>query len=370
MHVDVAGRATVLLDDPDHEAASLLLALLDPYVPQGRARSDNPRLVLRAGALHPELLEVHRRAQDGLVTGWDGARLHFLEEGKACTVPASFVGVEFVYERGFPLGPLFRRHVRFALQLAMWPRDAVCVHGSSVLVEGRGVLVAGWSESGKTEAALALMETGAGFVSDKWTIVGSDGTLATFPITIGIRRWALPFLPRLRAHLPMRARGQFAAAAAVDSFARHARRFPWRAVTSSRRMAEQAVLLADRAALRPSQLLRAYGDEPTPKCGERLALAVVLTTVSGGGVTARKADAGWAARRLALSASYERRQSFDVHERRRYSSGDHGEVSRREVEEREEAFLLAALEGVPILEVRAPFPADPRRIADAVLQEM
>jgi len=370
MYVDVAGRAAISLEDTDDEAASLLLALLDPYLPMHRPRSDEAQVVLRAVSAHPDLLEVHRRAQDGLVTGWDGARLHFLEGDKACSVPAAVARAEFAYERGFPLEPLLRRHVRFALQLAMWPRAAVCVHGSSVLVDGRGVLVAGWSESGKTEAALALMERGSRFVSDKWTIVGSDRTIATFPIAAGIRRWVLPFLPRLRAGLPVRARGQFAASAAVDFVARHARRFPGRAVATSRRLAEQAVLLADRVALRPSQLLSAYGDEPTPKSDERLALAVVLTTVNTDGVSARHADPEWAARRLATSASYERRFYFDLQERRRYSTGEREDVSRRRVEEREEAFLLAALDGVPILEVRVPFPADPGRIADAVLEEM
>ena len=369
MEVDVARRAAVSLVDSDRGAASVLLTFLDPYVPQDREGSDGAQVILRLRAAHPELLEVQRPAKDGLVTGWDGSRLHLLEDGKACSVTTSTAGVEFEYERGFPLERLLRRHGRFALQFAMWPR-AVCVHGSSVVIDGRGVLLAGWSESGKTEAALALMERDARFVSDKWTILGSDGTLATFPITVGIRRWVLPFLPRLRASLPLRARAQFAASAALGSVARQASRVPGRAVSTARRLADQGVLLADRVALRPSQLLRAYGDEPTPKSDERLSLAVVLTTVSTDEISIRPADPEWAARRLATSGSYERRTYFDLNERRRYSSGELVDVSRGEVEEREAAFLLAALREVPVFEVRAPFPADPRRLADAVLREM
>jgi hypothetical protein len=370
MDFDVAGRAAVSLEDPDDAAASMLLRFLDPYLPHGRAGSDEAQVTLRARAANPDLLEVHRGAKDGLVTGWDGSRLHLLEDGKACSVTTSTMGVLFEYERGFPLEPLLRRHGRFALQLAMWPRAAVCVHGSSVLIDGRGVLVAGWSESGKTEAALGLMERGARFLSDKWTILGSDGTLATFPITVGIRRWALPFLPCLQASLPVRARAQFAASAALASVARQAGRVPVRAVSAGRRLADRAVRLADRAALRPSELLRAYGDEPTPKSEEPLSLGVLLTTVSTGEISVRPADPEWAARRLATSGSYERRGYFDLNERRRFSSGDLGHASRGEVEERELAFLLAALRGVPLLEVRAPFPADPRRLAEAVLGEM
>jgi hypothetical protein len=367
VHVDLAGRATVLVADPDDGSAASLEPLLDPYVPEQVPPAAAAGVVFRR-ASPGRLLEIHRRAQDGLVTGWDGTQLHVLDGDLTCGVLSTGDRTEFLYDRGFPLAPLFRRYGRLALQLAMWPQEAVCVHGSGVVVDGRGVLVAGWSESGKTETALALMERGARFVSDKWTIVGSDRSLATFPIGVGIRRWVLSALPRLRGSLPRRARGQFAASAAVDAAAGLLRPLP--ATARARRLVEQAVLLADRAALQPSQLLAAYGDERRPKAGERLALLVLLTTVEEGPPSARRADPEWAAARLAASAAYERRFWFELGARCRYSSGQAAGGRRDEVERREREFLLQALDPVPVLELRAPFPTDPRPLAELVLQEL
>src|SRR3972149_7602933 len=86
---------------------------------------------------------------------------------------------------------------------------------ASVLSEEVGIAVAGWSESGKTETALALMEAGAGFLSDKWTLLGHDGELSAFPISVGVRRWVLEYLPTLRRTVTRRSRGPFAAAGAA-----------------------------------------------------------------------------------------------------------------------------------------------------------
>ena len=57
------------------------------------------------------------------------------------------------------------------LQLGHVARGAAVAHSAAVVLDGRAVLVAGWSESGKTETALALMEDGARFLSDKWTVL-------------------------------------------------------------------------------------------------------------------------------------------------------------------------------------------------------
>src|SRR5919201_20485 len=97
---------------------------------------------------------------------------------------------------------------------------AVAVHSAAVAIDGRGVLVAGWSESGKTETALALVERGASFVSDKWTVVGDDGTAAAFPITVGVRGWTLAHLPRLRAALGGAPRARLRAAGAARALLR------------------------------------------------------------------------------------------------------------------------------------------------------
>src|SRR5204862_272952 len=95
----------------------------------------------------------------------------------------------FAAEPGFPIARAFGRVVRPTLQLAMLARGGAAVHSAAVELDGKAVLVAGWSESGKTETALALVEEGARFLSDKWTFVAEDG------IRPGLH-------PPLRAHGP------------------------------------------------------------------------------------------------------------------------------------------------------------------------
>ena len=105
--------------------------------------------------------------------------------------------------------------MRPVLQLGHVVRGAAVAHSAAVVLDGRAVLVAGWSESGKTETALALMEDGARFLSDKWTVLAPDGTARVFPIGVGVRGWTLAHLPRLDAALGKAARRRLSVAAAA-----------------------------------------------------------------------------------------------------------------------------------------------------------
>jgi hypothetical protein len=250
----------------------------------------------------------------------------------------------------------------------MLDKDAVAAHSASVEVDGAGIVIAGWSESGKTESALAFMETGARFVSDKWTVIGSDGTLAAFPISVGVRRWALRYLPRLRASLPRAARGQLLAAglaAAVSSPIRHARPASRLGALAAGGL-QQAVALADRASLTPSQVAAAYGRANDPPPRPNLRAIALLSTVREGNVEARPAEAVWAARRLARSAAFERRRYFELYQRARFAFAELDAGAAETIERREERFLAETLADVSVIDVRTPFPADPRRIADAI----
>jgi hypothetical protein len=228
-------------------------------------------------------------------------------------------------------------------------------------------VIAGWSETGKTETALALVEKGAVFLSDKWTLVFGDGSLACFPITIGVRRWLLRYAPTLRQRLPRAARLQFAGAAFGEAAARFTTPLARRGglVAAAHTAAAELATLAQRASLSPSQLSAAYG-QPPPTTREPLAALVLLTTTVDGRPHAEQRDPGWAARRLARSASYERRDYLTLAERARYiRDGGDADVARL-IEEREEKHLASVLASARVIEVRAPFPTDPRRIVDAV----
>lgn len=352
----------------DAPAARFVESALDPW---GAAPSGAGPVDVRIGELaeQPHDAELQNPAGDALSTAIDAGGAYVRADGLWCAVPPPAAQGPFVFaaQRGFPLSRIFGRFVRPALQLAAARHDAVAVHGSTVVVDGRGIVIAGWSETGKTETALALVEKGAVFLSDKWTLVFGDGSLACFPITIGVRRWLLRYAPTLRQRLPRAARLQFAGAAVGEAAARFTTPLARRGglVAAAHTAAAELATLAQRASLSPSQLSAAYG-QPPPTTREPLAALVLLTTTVDGRPHAELRDPGWAARRLARSASYERRDYLTLAERARYiRDGGDADVARL-IEDREEKHLASVLASARVIEVRAPFPTDPRRIVDAV----
>ena len=134
------------------------------------------------------LCDVHGPAGDGRRTGSDGRRCYLLHGNCRFELPRlrSQTGqVRLSYDRSFPLWEAFSEVVRPLLQLATIKRGAVTVQGTAVQVGEGGLLVCGWSETGKTETALALAESGARFISDKWTIIDSRASIHAFPVPVG-----------------------------------------------------------------------------------------------------------------------------------------------------------------------------------------
>jgi hypothetical protein len=331
-------------------------------------------VVLEEDAALDPVVDLQRDAGDGLLTGTDGRAFFVIVNGRRCAVPGSpdEHPARFYYEPGFPLVAIYAIAVRPALHRALARNGAVAVHSATVVLDGGGVIVAGWSESGKTETALGLAEEGAGFLSDKWTVLGPDRTVGAFPMRVGVRRWVLPHLPKLRARLPSAARGQLLVAACAGAAVRPLRRLEGRggAVGRLAAMSERAVALADRAALTLGEVAEVYGSRETLTTSVPLRALVLLTTVpEADGISVRPADAAWVARRLATTAAFERRAYDCLFERARYALPDRrpGGAAAAAVEQELLGQLLA---GMPLWEVRAPFPADPRQVARAVLAEL
>lgn len=369
MQYEIARALRLEFTVADDPAARFVRDALDPW---GAAQEADGPADVRIDELteRPHHAEIQNPAGDSLSTAVGAGGAYVRANGRWCAVPPPALDGPFAFaaEAGFPLGQVFGRFVRPALQLAAARHGAVAVHGSSVVADGSGIVVAGWSETGKTETALALVEEGASFLSDKWTFVFADGSLACFPITIGVRRWLLRYAPTLRRKLPRAARLQFAVAAAGEAAARATASLARRGgvVAATHAAAAELATLAQRAALSPSQLSAAYGQQP-PRGREPLNTLIVLTTTVEGPSHAEPRDPAWAARRLARSASYERRDYLTLAERARYihDQDDSGTDIARLIEEREERHLAAVLSSARVIEVRAPFPTDPRRIVDA-----
>jgi hypothetical protein len=131
---------------------------------------------------------------------------------------------------------------------------------------------------------------------------------------------------------------------------------------------DRAFTLASRLSLRQSEVAAIYGSPQDPHRTPPLTTLVMLTTVSTHDITVRPADPGWAAERLALSGAYERRTLYELDARARYAGATGGQSPLAAVRGRETERLRNLLGAVNVIEVMAPFPTDPRRVADALAQ--
>ncbi len=350
--------STGFLDDVAHQ--------LDPYEPR-QTHADEPTLTIREDpAGRPTLRELQNLAGDGWVTAHDGDRLFVVANGRTCSLPDAD-GL-MVVEPGFPIRRLMAI-VRPAIQLALLERVTPVLHAACVEMDGRAVLVAGWSESGKTETALALVEVGGSFLSDKWTILLPGGRAAAFPIGVGIRRWVLRYLPQLRSGLPRGARTQLRAAAAAAAATAPLRRRSWHGPLGLvADVTRRAVELGDRAGLTPTQVRAAYGDTRDPARTPPIGLIAVLRNGPSAGVTVEPGDAARLAIRLAMSAATEREPYTALLRRAAYAEAR--QATTDGLLASDTAAIESVLANVPLIEVTAPFPTDPREVASEIADRL
>jgi hypothetical protein len=293
-----------------------------------------------------------------------------IAEDRVASIPDPWRDEElrFAYQPGFPIARIFSSLIRPTIQVGMLGREASTVHASSVEIDGSAILVAGWSESGKTETALALMERGAQFQSDKWTVVSADGAAAPFPISVGVRRWVLPYLPTLRGAMPRSSTARFLAAGVAGTVTTPMLRRGGRGRLTGlvRQAARQGLALADRVALTPSELRRVYGQQDDPTRRLPIRMVVLLTTVpTERSPSIKAADREWVIERLVRSAAFERRAFFAWQERAAYAFPSRATEPSTWID-RERRLLHQALGSAELVQVEAPFPTDPRPVADII----
>lgn len=310
------------------------------------------------------------RAGDG-GDGWSSALaadgLHLMRQGGgACVVDGrpGELPLRVTADGALPTWALMRGVVRPLLQLGLPARGAATVHAAAVARPGAGVLIAGWSESGKTEVALALAERGWSILADKWTVLDGEARMAPFPVRAGIRGWVLEYLPRLRSALPVHARWRMAAASrASGGIERVAGRAGSALTDAALDITRRACAQGERLSLTLSELRKMYGGVSLEPAHPPLTLVVVLRTVANERPLARPLHPEEALRRLRESAAYERRDGLGLLLRRRFAGGEDAVVQATATEGE---LLSAALSDVPLIEVSCPFPSDPRLVADLV----
>jgi hypothetical protein len=374
MQFEIGGVLTTEFNDSDPAMRAFVIRELEPFAGAFRAVSPDFVLEVARRGRRPDLVDIHGLAADGVLSASDGRRVYALMDGRLASIPDPWVDSvpTLSYEPGFPVRRLFSTLVRPTLQALLGRRDVASVHAASVDIDGRAVIVAGWSESGKTETALALMEGGAGFLSDKWTLLDADGLSSAFPISVGVRRWVLGYLPTLRRSLSRGSSVQFgasAAARAVLSPVLHGR-MRGRIAGLVQDIARQGIALADRVALTPNELRAAYGqrDDATRRIPARM--LVLLTTVPDDRPPViRDISRDWAIERLVRAAAFERRSYFAWLDRVAYGAPERAADVGTWIE-RERAVLRRGLESAELLHIEAPFPIDPRRVATLISERL
>lgn len=370
---DLHGLVSLAINDDREHIVRHLDAQLDPYEASVAPVPTHVDIVLSPNAdmVSRDLCDVHGPAGDGRRTGSDGRSCYLLHGMSGFELPRLYPQdgqVRLSYDPSFPLWEALSDLVRPLLQLGTLEHGAITVHGATVEVEGGGLLVCGWSESGKTETALALAEQGARFISDKWTILDSRGRLHAFPVSVGIRDWVVEYLPRLRAHLRTSQHVRLRVARTARRPLPLLTRRPTRVGMALESQLDRAFTLASRLSLRQTEVAAIYGSPQDPGRTPPLKTLAMLTTVSTHEVTVRPAEVGWVAERLAQSGAYERRPLYELDARVRYGDAHPGPSALAGVRGRETERLRHLLDGVQVLEVRAPFPTDPRRVAGALAQ--
>jgi hypothetical protein len=116
---------------------------------------------------------------------------------------------------GYILEPLAK--VRALLQ------GQTFIHSSAVAIESRGVLLCAWGNTGKTNLMLKLAESGGTMLSDDWSLLMADGTIAGYPRPVNLMNYNLDIFPRLRRQLSWKKKLVYFC---DRSFRRFRRRFP------------------------------------------------------------------------------------------------------------------------------------------------
>ena len=195
---DIHGVVGVRLIKPSPSDAAAVARQLGPL---RRPLLREPDITLRfvESLATPDLqyveLEKNGFARDGFYLLQSGkrrarVRLAFDQIGRKC---------EIVCESGLRAVPLLLSIVNLtALQ-----KGCVPLHASAFEYKGTGILLAGWSKGGKTEALLAFAAHGARFIGDEWILLeGSGERMYGIPENIRLWDWHIESLDHVRVQMP------------------------------------------------------------------------------------------------------------------------------------------------------------------------
>jgi len=100
------------------------------------------------------------------------------------------VGINIIPDPGIDLDWLVERILEPWIFRLLPQDNIIAIHSASVEFDGSGILLCGWSGSGKTTIALELLARGGRLLSDDWSLIHNEEILAYLP-RIKVRRRAV-----------------------------------------------------------------------------------------------------------------------------------------------------------------------------------
>ena len=365
---DIHGVLGLRLIDPPSSLARLVARQFDPWRPSPLSSEPDVTISRLRSRAYREASYRLGDAGDSQESEFSDSEFILRKGMMAISVPFASVGSGCVigWSGGSGMRRLLIDYVRPALQISLLPKGRVALHSAAVALEGKGILLAGWAESGKTEATLGFLQAGAAFVSDKWTILDGDGSaIHHFPTPITVRNWMIDLIPGLRDRLKgtellrARAAGLATSVLRVEVLARAPM------TTEVQGLAE----LAGRVSVTPTQLLGKDGDGPgqwRSMPSAPFESLFLLVTSNRDRIAVREADVDEVAGRLADCAAYERRALFGLYQRYKYAFPGRRNRLMEEAREAESRMLAKALESKRVFLVEAPFPFNPSALYRAI----
>jgi hypothetical protein len=258
--------------------------------------------------------------------------------------------IEIVCERGLPAVPLLIP----ILNLTLLARGILPLHASAFVHEGTGIVVTGWSKSGKTEALLAFGSRGAEYVGDEWMYLAPDGSrVYGIPQPIRIWDWHLRQLPEYQALI---GRGERARLRALELLL-----VPGRALQRIGRGRHAPARTFNRLApLVRSQLHvdvepeRLFG--PLGELSAAFDRLFFLVSRDAPGVDVEPIDPLEVARRMVFSLQHERLDFMAYYLKARFAFPDAASPVVERAEELQREALSRAFSGKPAYVVHHPYP--------------
>jgi hypothetical protein len=264
---------------------------------------------------------------------------------------------EIVCQRGLPAVPFLIA----TLNLTVLVNGGLPLHAGAFELDGRGVLVTGWSKGGKTELLMAATRAGARYIGDEWVYLTADGAMHGIPEPVRLWDWHLDQLPDVRRDLSaadrMRLRLLPVAGRLDGSLPGPVRRSP------PGRLLHRAVPVVDgqrHVDLAPERLFGTLGS-----LSGRLDHVLFVVAAAGPEIEVTPVDPLEVAHRMVFSLLHERLDLATLYLQARYALPDLVNPNLDAMESLQRERLVTFLSGKPAHQIVHPYPVDFGAFLDA-----